>query len=98
MRQLTAFATASAIPRLLRQSLRPLGQTVAAVLLTGTVATQSLAAPREASADDEALVATLAQQFASGQVGGSILFWNDRERRVGFRNLQRIYPTRALPA
>ncbi len=75
-----------------------LRRAVAAGLLAGAVATQSLAAPPEASAGEETIVATLAQQFSSGEIGGNILFWNDRERRVGFKNLHRIYPTRALPA
>lgn len=68
------------------------------VLITGAIATQALAAQHEAATDEEAIVATLAGQFASGQIGGSILFWSEQERRIGFRNLQRIYPTRALPA
>jgi len=99
MRRLTALPTASHFPvfLLLRQALRPLGRGLAAVLIAA-VSTQTLAAEQEASTDEEALVATLAQQFAEGQIGGSILFWNDRERRVGFKNLDRIYPTRSLPA
>lgn len=91
-----AWRTA-AIYRSPHRALRPLQQTAGAVFIVGTLATQAFAAHHDTAAD-EALVATLAQQFATGQIGGSILFWDEQERRVGFKNLHRIYPTRLLPA
>lgn len=44
------------------------------------------------------MVAALAKGFVDGQIGGSILLWNDEQRRVGFKNLEHIYPTRRVAA
>lgn len=54
--------------------------------------------PRADLEKEETVVAALAGQFASGQARGGMLFWSDAERRIGFKNLEHIYPSRRIEA
>ncbi|MEO0436056.1 MAG: serine hydrolase domain-containing protein [Pseudomonadota bacterium] len=47
---------------------------------------------------EDLIVAKLAQQFADRKVGGNILFWDKEQRRIGFKNLRHIYPSRTVEA
>ena len=77
-----------------------LRQLLATVSLTALLGFASLSVSAQTSlpVDEDAVIARLAQQFADGQIGGSILFWSDAQRRIGFRNLEHIYPTRRIAA
>lgn len=47
---------------------------------------------------EDSIVAALAQEFFETRDRADILFWSDKERRVGFARLDRIYPTRLIAA
>lgn len=72
------------------------------VLLSG-LSTLSLAADNAMSTQsiamtEAATVKYLAGQFIANPDPADILFWNTEQRRYGFKNLNRIYPTRPIMA
>lgn len=65
----------------------------ALMLLAGHAQADSLNATTKAEA---AIVAKLAENGATTGRGASILFWSAAERRVGFREIDKINPTRSI--
>ena len=47
---------------------------------------------------EQRVVDELAQQFVDRKAGGNILFWDNEQRRIGFKNLKHIYPSRTVHA
>ncbi len=66
---------------------------------TATPPVEPETAPQVAVADTEPnLVAELAKRLQQDPTSGSILFWTDAERRQGFKSIERLNSTRAIPA
>jgi len=59
---------------------------------------QSAPADTETVAVEKAVVAELAEKAGNEVIDGGILFWSDEQRRIGFKNLEHIYPTRRVHA
>ncbi|MEM8489485.1 MAG: serine hydrolase [Pseudomonadota bacterium] len=59
---------------------------------------QSALAETNAGAAEKAIVAELAEKAGDEVIDGGILFWSDEQRRIGFKNLEHIYPTRRVHA
>lgn len=65
-------------------------------LLLITLAVLAGCATNSNNPADQAIVETLAQQYQQSGSTESILFWNKEQRRVGFREIDQINPTREI--